>query len=112
MTYLPWLDASLPDRYESELFVVGRINGALEALAHLNNQVNHSPSFGFVEIEVEGKEPVAALRERYAHLGSPLSLTPLRDWRRDTLDVLRRVAVDECEPLAPLRENLFALISD
>jgi hypothetical protein len=107
--YLEWLDATLPDRYASDLFHVGRINGLLEALANLNNRVNHVPSFGFVEIELQERAPFDAVAERYAHLGR-LELVALAEWLAPTRQALREITVDDCEEIHTLREELYRAV--
>lgn len=104
--YLPGLEASLPDSYDSELFVVGRLIGLLDALGALNNHTNHAPSIGFLELEVGGAAPLDALRERYAHRG-PVEVVPCQgSYLALSREALGRVALAECEELQPLARQI------
>lgn len=103
--YFDGLEDSLPERYATETFVMGRICGLLETLWHLNQNVNHSASIGFLEIEVGEREPLVALRERYAHVEG-LALAPIGDWRGAVRGAVRSVALDDYPLLHPLREQL------
>lgn len=107
--YVDGLEDQLPDRYACEPFVMGRICGLLEALWQLNQQVNHCASIGFVEIDVGERDPLVALRERYAHVQG-LELMPFDDWRRAVRASLTSVALDDCRELHPLREQVERLL--
>jgi hypothetical protein len=81
-TFSEALQCRLPDRYETEVFVVGRLTGLLEALGHLNTHTNHGASFGFLVLDCGSDDPLEALRKRYAHFPKLGFIDIEGDWRR------------------------------
>ena len=89
------LELPLLGRHDSELHLVGKIDGLLAALAELNRFVNHSPSFGFVEIDA-GAGLVQALDAAFGDPGSvELIPIPVADWPVAVAEELTRVCLDE-----------------
>jgi hypothetical protein len=103
------LERPLLERHDSDVHVVGKIDGMLAVLAALNSYVNHAPTFGFAEVE-----SLEALAAELARPEYPEGVTfvEVGDWRRAVRAALQRVAIAEGDLARPLVSALGAVIDD
>jgi hypothetical protein len=90
----PTLERTQPPAYDSELYLVGRIQGALEALATLSSYVNHAPTLGLIEAATG--DDLAALTDLPE--GSRVALRPMGpDWAASLRAEIEQVLVSDNE---------------